>query len=1259
MKNLRGLRFSIFHGSRHSFLPIALSACLLLLLSPSSSHAQALSGITGTVTDESGAVVPDAKVTVTNTATGVVSNASTGSVGTFTVTDLVPGTYTVKIEKPGFQTSIIRGLNVEAGGKLASADSVLKTGAITAEPIIVTADAITLETSQPDLGTVIENKLVDEAPVQLGANSGGVGKRGRQIDAYLFLAPGVTGDSFSHRINGGVDFQNEVVFNGIPAAQSETQGFQSNINPPFEMVGEIRVLNSVFSAQYGLAQGVAYYQFKSGTNTLHGDAFEIFRNNYFDAPGLNYPNGPTSPAVVPNDKEDNFGFSLGGPVYLPKLYHGKDKTFFHVSAEWYRLNQGLSGLMTVPTTAMKGGDFSGLPAGDNIFVPGGFVAPASCLNNGATPVPGQQWAGNKIPQACFSTTSQKLLKYIPDPNPGATSLDGNLASQLTNLATRQTSWGFSIDHNLTSKQTLHGSFWRDKYLVPALDNGSQLWAATSPFSGVKNEPRIGTGLFLTYVNVFSPTLVMTAGMGWMGEINNEKETSVGFFGSSGVPGVQNGASLPYIQFTGPINVGRPTNWGPNGNGGQGETESINRKLGLSFLNNWLWTHGRHTFNIGADVRHTYQDDHECVGCAGAITFTSRSTSDGTNLTTTGSQFATFLLGEVNAVQRRFSAETKLRNWYVGPYVQDNIKVSSKLTVDVGVRWDILRPFTVTPVSGQPANTVVYFDQQAQNAGAVSTVTGQPLLGTGALFGTCSVCGGFAHANIHWHNFSPRVGFAYKLNNKTVVLAGYAVNHLDGGAYEYGNNKIANTYGQLLNGFFNVNGFSSNIAQFGEWDNNPIPSPAARPFSPTLFNGTGLLHQFSKDPGAYPYVQQWNAGIQRELPDNTLLTVSYIGNKAIHLPSMMNPVNQLDPKFLPMFCPSANPNDPACLLNGGTNWNDPAGQTALKGLGFGSITYGTTPGPGVIVCPVGSKGAGTAGTFAVPYQAFACDFGSADLRQALLSYPQYSASESCGGLCNPFDMNGTSVYNALQVSAQKRFSGGLSYLVAYTLSRNLSNTDSGFASFNFGSLNRFNQKSEWAISNNDRTHVLTIVPVYELPIGPGKKLLNHGGLVAKNLIGGWQFTGIFQYSSGTPISIGANNDPVLNGFNRANLLAGQPLSVNWNNYYSSKNVFNTSAFSSPGVAIGNSPRNISGLRNSFSGNESIGLAKRFFFGERVSAELRMEFFNVLNRMQVCGADTNVDDGAGNFGVVSSDGSGGHNRCQGNTPRQGQAFFQVRF
>ena len=1185
--------------------------------------AQTTSSITGTVTDTSGALVQGAQVTIENVATHVVSQVTTNSAGSYVVADTLPGSYTVTIKRDGFAARIIDDVHVDVS-KNTREDAQLVAGS-EGQSVTVNSPAISLETTQPQLGTIIENKITEEIPVLIGGGPGNQGPHDRQIDDYLFLAPGVTGGEWSHRINGGTDYQDTVMFNGVVAVQAETQGYQSNINPPFEMINEVQVLTSSFSAQYGLGQGVASYQFASGTDQLHGDGFEVLRNTVFNAAGANPGfNADGAKLPAPSINEHNFGFSVGGPVLLPKIYNGEHKTFFHVSSDWFRLNQRDTGTMTVPSVAQVNGDFSSLLTQTNpqtIFVPQGFVAPTGCT----APAPGQPWPGNVIPKSCISAVSASLLPLIPAPSlPG---LSNNVSSSIGTLPTRQTNWGLSIDHNLTETQKLHVSFWRDKYNYTfCCSNNAHFGNA---LGGATNEPRLGTGLFITYSNVLTPNLVMTAGFGGMGEIND------GFnkFTGESLGSVEGGTVLPTISFNQNGLPNAPTTWG---NSTAGSTIAVNRKLGLSFDNNWLWTLGRHTLNIGWELRRAAQDDNECPTCGGSFSFSNRTTADPANIGSTGNAFASFLLGDADSSYRRLTQENRLRNFYVGSYIQDDWKFTPRLTINAGLRWDVMVPFT------EQNNDVVYFDPTATNAAAVSP-GGNTLLGAANQLGVS----GYNRANIAFKHFDPRVGFAYSLNPKTVISAGFSINHLNGGPYDFGNNKLSLQYGTLLAGIVNVNSHGSNIPGNGQWDTHPLPLPSYTPFSPTEFNGNGALHEFSKNPGSYPYGQNWNVGVQRELPYNMLLSIAYVGNHGVHLPSMVNPVNQTDPKYLTSFCASGNLSDPNCAMSPDSSnfaWTSKVAQADLASAGYS-------------VCPAGTPSAG----YYAPYCNFLSDYGAAaGLSQALLTYPQYNPSESCGGLCNPFDLNGASTYNGLQSQIIKRFSDGFSLLANYTYSKSMSNTDSGFAYANYGSLNKFNQKAEWTVGAADQTQITNLAAVYELPFGPGKQFLREGGYLGKNLWGGWQVSGAFQYESGTPLTVYTNSsDPLLNGFNRANFNKSMPLHINYKNYYTGQPVYNTAAFSDPGFAPGNSPRNVTELRTPFSSNENLALAKRFFAGERVNMELRMEFFNILNRMQVCTPDTTVSDGAANFGLVQPNGKGGSSPCQGNTPRQGQAFFKVSF
>ncbi|HTU48902.1 MAG TPA: TonB-dependent receptor [Bryobacteraceae bacterium] len=1142
-----------------------LAICLAALSSTlfvGPANGQVLQGINGTVTDATGAVVPNATVTATNDATGVSKTAVTSSAGTYEFNDLIPGTYTVKAEAPGFQTSVHNGVGVETT-RISTVNAVLQPGETT-QTVNVTESAIAIDTTQPQLGTTIENKVVQELPLQLDSGD----SRGRQIQSFIFLAPGVTGSTFSYRVNGGVDFESEVVFNGIPMAQSETQGFQTIWNPPFELVNQYNVLRSTFSAQYGLAQGVITYNTRSGTNSLHGDGFEIIRNNFFDARGAYNP-------TVPIDKENNYGFTVSGPVFIPKLYNGKNRTFFTLSMEWYRRTQLQTGNVSLPTAAEKAGDFSGL--GTQIWNPIG----SGCTANGNTP--GTQFRGNVIPSVCFSPLSASLLQYFPNP-----SLPGFVNNQPTLLGvfpTRQSPWGYTIDHNISDKQSIHWTEWRNPWHSYATENGATALPITNPLTSVTYNPDLGTVFILNYAYTVSPHLVMTAGASWLGELNDQisqRPNNISFPAAPGSP------QVPAITFSGPlspITVGSP--W----------IESINRKLGIVAENNWQWVKGKHTFNIGGEFRRTYQDDNECQQCAGSLGFSNDETANPANLSNTGNAFASFLLGTVDNAARIGSQEERLRNKDFSFYIQDDIKLTPRFTLNAGVRWDIMVPFTALN------NPIVYFDSKI-----IDPLTGT--LGAATKFGDCDGCADITRAAIHWGHVSPRLGGSYELNDKTVIQGGFSENYLDGGAYEYGTAKVAVNYGNLLVGSYSAPSLNSSTPGFGSWDTHVLPFPAPVPFNNGLGTGTFINAFNPAQDGWAPYVLLWNIGIQRELPGNMFLSAAYAGNRANRLPSQLNPINQLPAQFLSQY---------------GAN------------LGLPYATEGPILG------------------IPLPFPNFLSIEPNASVLQALRPYPQFQGSD--GGIFNNFDDTGSSFYNALQLSLEKRYTNGLSFLVSYNLSKMMSDTNSGFTSFAALAYNKNNQASEWTIDNNDQTHMINIAATYELPFGKGRRYMNRGG-VANAVLGGWQISPILTYATGTPLwsgnpggSVYVSGDPLGNQCapcNRANVVSYSNMMLSYNNVYQGLPVINKADFSDPGPwGLGNAPRVIGVLRNPFQYNENIALAKYFPLGEKVKLKLEMEYFNVLNRVVFGGPDLNFEDST--FGQVIN--------SQNNSPRQGEAFLGI--
>jgi Carboxypeptidase regulatory-like domain len=1155
---------------------LVLLALCIALSSAKVLYGQANAGLTGTVTDATGAIVSGATVTITNQGTGLQNHATSSSAGTYAVTGLTPGVYSVTVEATGFKKEVQNSVNVEVS--TTSTINVALAAGATSETVQVTADPIALNTTQPQLGSTVEPAVVAALPNEVSG-------RGRQIDSLQFLAPGTTGSTFSHRIGGGVDFEEEIVYNGIPAPQPETEGYTTNFNPPYEMVSEFRVERSTFAAQFGLGQGALTYQMASGTNRYHGDVFEINRNSFFDSVG--YFNNPAhgGSSTPTTDHENNYGFTVGGPISIPKIYNGRDRTFGHYSQEWYKQNSENTAVSTVPTALEKTGDFTD-------FVDGSTGALIPIYD----PLTGKQFVYNGrlnvIAPDRISANSAILIPSIPNPDrpgSGIGGLDSNKSYAPFVNPHIQHVWGFTVDQHLTATQGLHYSQWRNSFSNYSFDN-NPLVIAPNPLNSMKYEPALGSGFMLTYDNTLTSHLVMTAGFGWLGEINDQYNQSKYDF-----PAVQNGAIPPYITWDGQHTL---TDWGTQGSW----LQSINRKLGIAIVNNYLWTKGRNTFNIGVEFRRSYQDDNEEQTAGGQFSFSQRTTSipnpTDPNFGKYGSSFASFLLGLPDEANRSNSQQLRLRNLDFSPYIQDDIKLTPKLTINVGLRWDIQVPFT------ENNNLIVFFNPTAANPAA------DGVKGAATQFGNCTGCAGFTRADIHWGHIGPRLGFAYQINNKTVVQAGFSVAFLNGGAYEYGTNKVAVNYGNLLTGSFTRLSTGTQISSFGSWDKTQLTDPAATPFSPGLGVGT-QINAFSKNDGFAPYSQQWNLNVQRQLPYDIFVSAAWVGNRVIHLPSQINQISQLNPSFLSLG--------------------------SQLGLSF-------------------SDGTAQAAGFTTPYANFVSDFGgSATVGQALGPYPQYSK------VFNNFEGSGTTYYEAAQVEVEKRFTNGLNFLAGYTLSRLMDNTSSGFSSFANGGLNKYNQRPEWAISTADEPNTFKASGTYELPIGPGKKYFNNHGLTGQAL-GGWQAAWILDYEAGTANGAAENGTPFPNGFNRPDRASGAISTASYknaDNYFSKKSsvaqIWNPAAFAATPTqyVLGNSTRNYPGLRNPALYNENLNVRKHFYFGERFTGILQVDYFNAFNRTQFQNPDNNVSDGT--YGQVITQGA------QTNIPinRQGEVSFRIEF
>lgn len=1184
--------------------------CSMFLTAGTWLHAQVAYGVNGTVTDSSGAVIPGAQVELRAEATGVVSHAVSSSAGDFIIVLSNPGVYSVTVSTQGFKQWEAKNVNVEVG-KFSTVTAVLELGAAT-ETVQVTAQDIAVNTADPGIGTTIEPELVSAAPIEVNGGP-------RSIDAFVLQTPGtgappsaagtgIEGSALS--INGGITAETNYYYNGIPITEPFTANVSESGNayPPYEMVSEAHVASATFSAQYGLAAGVVTYKMAGGANAYHGDVFYITRNNFFDSVG--FFNGPAWGGTgIPTNHQNDVGFTLSGPASIPHLFNGKNRTFFLFTLDWYGQHEAQTGFNTLPTAAELNGDFSNFQDANGNVVP---------IFDSLT---GQQFQCNGILNVIcpdrFSTVSKSLLPLLQPSSPlrtGTGTFNGeqeNEAPFVKSTTDYNHNWGFTIDHNLSASQNIHFSLWNQDVNSPS--PGNNMFPNSNELSSATENQTSGRGYLLNYIKTVSSNLLVTVGVNktdidYANHVVNQ---------SADFAPITNAVSFPGINFDGTFPI---TNWGSHSN------RNATRRYDNAFVNNWLWTKGKHTLNIGGEFRRTLEDSIICRSCGGDFNFSHRQTADPSDPTSnaTGNSFASFLLGDVYSADRNWALPADLRNIAVSAYIQDDFKFSPRLTINAGLRWDIPVPFTETQ------NNITFADFNMPNTGA------DGLLGAVTKLGSCAVgCSGINRAAIHWRDLGPRLGFSYQVNNKTVVQGGYYLAFMGGGAYAFGLARVAQDYTNVLAGSYQspINA-GSTVPGFGNWDSKQINNPQQIPFTPTIGNGQQVEQMDPKTSGISPYTQSWSFNIQRELPANMFLMLAYIGNRDIHLPSSLNQPNMLNPSYLAL---GSVLTDTVNQINPGDPNYDPAAVAA------------------------GIK---------IPYTNFVNDFGGDPTQipiiQAMLPYPQF------GGTDNHFDQAGTSFYRSFQGQLEKRFKHGLSFLSSLTLAQNWSDVDFGVTLQQNNAQNPQDQKAEWSISSLNQKWNDKNMFTYVLPIGAGQRFLNHKG-IADEILGGWQVAGIMNYSSGNPLGIYEDTNNVVLSTNsngdaqpRPNIVPGQARKTysysRTRDYLVGKTSqlpvqFNTNAYSEAGqFTFGTAARNYIGITSPPNLMEDFDAKKTFHIGERVQATLRVDYFNAFNRTQFGSkappVDNDIDDGA-SFGTVQ-----GLTRSNISN-RQGQATFRITF
>ncbi|MBL8228009.1 MAG: TonB-dependent receptor, partial [Bryobacterales bacterium] len=849
--------------------------------------------ITGRILDPAQAAVPNASITAVNNETGVRYTARTNDTGNFVIPQLPVGTYEVSIEAAGFRRAIRRDVVMNVA-QTVTLNTMLEVGQVE-QTIEVTAAPPLLESTTSDLGTVVDRQRVVDLPLAVSGNM-------RHPGAFVFLAPGVTGDTSNTQINGSQNRAKEVLMDGIGSTSPESGGLLFTY-PPVEAISEFKLVSNNFSAEYGrTGGGFEVYTTRSGTNQIHGSLFEYLRNDKLDARGF-------IARTRPINRQNEFGVSIGGPVLIPKLYNGKNRTFFHFVYTGFRFRAGaLNELATLPTAAFVQGDFSGL-ARNNAVVP--IYDPNTNRSDGAGGFTRDPFPGNRIPTQRFSEVSRKVLPLIPAPSNsgllnnyqvvGAQRFDRNV------YTTR-------FDHNLSETNRLNFFIYfnRQDSIAP-----ERLPGALSP---ALNEQRPSLWTRINHDLLLSPTTLNNFRAGYTREPQRFTRITAnrGFLDQIGLRGVNPpGNVFPRIRFTDGLSAwaDEPKNIG----------EQVNNTLQLA--DTLSWVRGNHSIKAGVEGRWMQTNGADPFDQQGNFSFNSVETALPTaaGRANSGHAFASFLLGLVNSgTYNGLFVVPGNRYRYFSTFVQDDWKITRRLTLNLGLRYEIYFPRT------EAHNNFSGFDASLPNPGAGGIPGAVRFLGEGPGRDNSRT----SFANTDYKNFGPRFGFAYQLRDKTVVRGGYGIYYAQGNA-----TAGLRSSQQFLFGFNAVASYVTpdvGVTPAFRWDNG-FPTDWPRPpfINPTVANGQNVNAILTGD-GRAPYFQSFQFSIQHELPGSFVLDTAYVGVKGTRLGNGLINLNEVDPRFLSLG---------ATLTQQITS---PAAQQAGVGLPYsafrGSVAQGLRPYP---------------------------------------------------------------------------------------------------------------------------------------------------------------------------------------------------------------------------------------------------------------------------------------------------------------------------
>ena len=1269
--------------------------------------------ITGHVMDSQGAAVVGAKIVVTNQATGVRTASATNSAGIYEQLSLQPGTYDVEVNAQGFRKALRSGVLLHVEDNL-GLDFHLEVGA-TSEIMTVTAEAPQLRTEDAQTGEVVTEHMVQTLPqlqrdpLQLLTLSGDVQGGGSRAGWNLGVsAGGLTSGYPDTRINGGRVGDTEYLVDGVPA----TGGFAHNVvndTPTMEDIEEFKVITNGVSAEYGrLSGGAVSVVTKSGNNALHGQLFVYHQDDYMnantwgnDAQCKYNPTGNALLCKKPVYRQNDFGFALGGPVIIPHIYNGKNKTFFFTNYEGLRYST--SGNPTIGQTITdqeRTGDLTDIgigpynpndtndPANNDpwaqVYDPFGSVS--------ATPQPDPDAGGQllyqrltlaggdgrHIPQNELDPVIQKYIAFMPHPNNPPMQHSGTAGNYVATPSNRQHTnvWSVRVDHVITDKQRIFGRFTHNN----GLNETSPFYTTFGTSSG--NRLNGGFGAEIHWDYMINPTTILDLHAGGdfspfsHGTYQNPKidgatfgydAVTESFLGPHDIVRMSQGPFTEGTSFGG-VAGGGQYNYGMDANTGAGANTTIFQYAGslTKILN-------RHSLKFGYEGRRYYDNittqfesntsggisdgygwDSEAVtqfiGDNGNEVWSPRGYSNG---------LGQFLMGIDSWIRLTATTGRALASNYYASYVQDDFKVNHKLTLNLGLRWEMESPVTERhnllsiwdPNAAPPFNINSGYNWNAQVTAAgldPSQVQTPEWVTNGFSKGALVFAGSPQHpsrnaTDYHRANLSPRLGFSYQVTSQTVLRGSFAMMYLptSGNLSSYGDVPGV-SYSTQANNQGTQGTFNTGAGGPPNWTPRTI---AGGPFDPTQMTVFNHDNHTMNVQGAIsgngvggilpsmhmPHEFNWNFGIQRQLTHKWLLEADYTGNNSNSLITIGNPSRF--PKGLYIGGP------------GGSN-------QAIYTTQIPSPTAGQIPDN---------------------------NFTGLNQRIGLLEYqyPYY------GPVIVEGVNSGSSNFNALNVRANHRFESGFQMLFNYTYSKSLDDTGgsdtflgnpgqgSGSGGKSFQQVDA-SVHSVYGLSTLDQTHRISAFYNYQLPFGRGRRFMNNlsgpGGKVLQAAAGGWEISGLSVWRSGTPIVMnlqGQNTDQNYGiretfgsftpGHGENNFLNSQwnhnpehaiyPANTEpWSNSVSAFGKTCTSSSLSPACTMfdpqsftyGNMPYAIGTLRNPGNWSNDISIMKSFPFSKDESRyfQLRLESQNIFNHPGRGTYDTNDNDAT--FGYITGSG-----------------------